>query len=243
MIGHDIHLGAPPDLRPAAGVPPTPCEEAPARVPETRRQEAMGGVPEVITDDTTEELPVRPSHSGKSKLPAIARLFGRWTTGGRFLSRSRMSGSDDDFSDVPREAWVSRAGIFVLAALFSFLVALAVLKLHRCSTTASRPAATTQVSATPGPQAPSAASAAPAALPAPSAPPSPPAAASHPPATTGPIEPKPQPQGARPNTTHRRARRAAPGASRKLGSQPTQPDRLTPATGQIGRDALLPLRI
>lgn len=240
MIGHDIHLRAPLNLRPAGSAPLTPRQGTPARVPETPRQEALGGVPEAITDDTTEELPARPSHSGKTKFPALARLFGRWTTGGRFLSRSRMSGSDDDFSDVPREAWVSRAGVFLLAAVFSFLVALAVLKLHRCSTAASGPSVPTQVSATSAPYVPPAAGVAPEVLPTPSPAPGPSAAA---PVAAISVASAAQFQGVGPTISHRPARRAGSDATGKPGSKPRPHDRVTSPTGKMARDALLPLNM
>ena len=72
---------------------------------------------------------------------------------------------------MPRDPWLSRVAIFVVAALFSFLVALAVLKLHQCRETGSSPSGTTPASMTTASPAPTPAEAASAALPAPSAPP------------------------------------------------------------------------
>jgi hypothetical protein len=232
VIGHELHLRSPPVLRPAADLPPP-------------RVETSAGVPEAVTDETTEELPARPRHSGKSKFPALARLFGRWTTGGGFLSRSRMSGGDDDLPSVPRDAWASRVAIFVVAALFSFLVALAVLKLQRCSETGSGPAAATKVSVSPAPLAAPASNAAQAVLPAPSAPPVPLANASHPLAAAAPAAPVAQPQAVLPKS-HRRAKRpgassvrAAPAAAGKPRAQRTQIEPPMPSTEN--RDSLLPI--
>lgn len=248
MIGHEIHLRAPSDPGPAAGVPPTPSEEVLARVPPTPREEARASVPEAVTDETTEELPLRPTHTGKTRFPALARLFGRWTTGGGFLSRSRMSGTDDEPLNVPREAWASRVAIFAAAGLVSFLVALAVLKVHQCSTSAPKPSAAGQVSVSPAPPAPPADRAAPAVLPVPPAQAGPPAAASQPADATAPVAPIAQPVAVPPKTTHRPAKRAggssaraAPDATGRLRTNSTQPDLQPPPSGAANRDGLLPL--
>jgi hypothetical protein len=253
MIGHEIHLRAPPDLRPAAGVPETPRQEALADEPGTPRQEALAGtpatplgearasVPETAIDEITEELPLRPSHTGKTKFPALARLFGRWTTGGSFLSRSRMSGIDGDLLNVPREAWVSRVAIFAVAGLLSFLVALAALKVHQCNTPAPPPSVTGQASVTPAPPLPPAAGATPAVLPEPPAPPGPAAAAVPPPAATVPVAPIAPPTVVAPKTNQRPVRRAAPSSTGKSRSQGTSPDPLNPPPGAANRDGLLPL--
>jgi hypothetical protein len=248
MIGHEIHLRAPSDPGPAAGVPPIPREEVLARVPPTPREEARASVPEAVTDETTEELPLRPSHTGKTRFPALARLFGRWTTGGGFLSRSRMSGTDDEPLNVPREAWASRVAIFAVAGLVSFLVALAVLKVHHCRTSAPGPSAAGQVSVPPAPPAPAADRAAPAVLPVPSVPAGPPAAASQPSAATAPVVPIAQPVAVFPKTTRRLAKRAsgssaraAPDASGRLRTPSTRPDPLVPPAGATNKDGLLPL--
>jgi hypothetical protein len=192
-------------------------------------------VPEAITDETTEELPARPSHTGKSKFPAFARFLGRWTTGGGFLSRSGMFGDADELPRVPRDPWLSRVAIFVVAALFSFLVALAVLKLHQCSKTGSSPSGTTPASMTPASPAPIPAEAASAALPAPSAPPGLPAAAAASDALIA------QPVADHPKATQRSATRGpsvrtAPGA---LGDFRGQRAPLGPPTPP--KDSLMPL--
>jgi len=215
-----MHLRAPLAPRPAAQVPAAPVETS---------------VPETIPDETTDQLPPRPSHTGKSKFPAFARLLGRWTTGGGFLSRSGMFGGVDDLPRVPRDPWGARVAIFVVAALFSFLVALAALKLHRCSETGSPPSGTTPASATPAPPAPTTAEAAPAPLPTPSAPRGLPAAAA---ASDVPVA---QPLAIRPQATHQPTRRAAGPSLR------TAPDERGNLRGQRGlpptktTDSLLPL--
>jgi hypothetical protein len=236
VIGHEIHLRTPLVPSPETEAPPPP------------RPTTSGGVPEPITDETTEELPPRPSHSGKSKFPALARLFGRWTTGGGFLSRSHMSDGADDLPRVPRDAWVSRVAIFAMAALLSFLVALAVLKVHKCGEPGSSPSGKTRVSMSPAPPAPPAASARPAALPASSAPPASLAAASHTPVATASAAPLAQAPAVHPNATHQpttgagsSAVRTVPHATRKLRARRTQLD--PPMSSTKNADALLPLRM
>ena len=194
-------------------------------------------VPDAIADETTDQLPERRSHTGKSKFPAFARLFGRWTTGGGFLSRSRMSGDADDLPRVPREAWAYRVAIFVVAALFSFLVALAVLKLRQCSESGSAPSGTIPASMSPAPPVPTPVAAAPAVLPTPSAPPALPAAATASDALLAqplPVRPKatdlPTPRLVSPSA------QTAPGAHRSPRSQRTQVGPPTPPA-----DSLLPL--
>ena len=233
VIGREIHLRARPDPLPKASLPASP--------------QAPTGVPETLIEETTEEIPRRPSHSGKSKLPALARLFGRWTTGGGFLARSRLSRVDDDLLNVPRDPWAFRVAMFVVAALLSFLVALAVLKVHQCGTSVVSPSATAQASVSAIPATPTAASAAPPVLPAAPAP-QPLAAASQPSAATAPAARAAQPPAVRPRTTHRPAKaaggfsaRAAPGATGKLRTQPTRPGPLKREDPY--RDALLPLNL
>jgi hypothetical protein len=123
IIGHETH-------RPGEVVVPIPApavEVASASPP----PEPKADVPEaVVRDEVTERVMAR-RHTGKSKFPAIARLLGRWTTGGGWLSRSRMLESDETLPALPRNVWPSRIVIFLGAALLSFLIALAVMKVGR----------------------------------------------------------------------------------------------------------------
>jgi hypothetical protein len=230
VFGRAIHLRVPADSWPAPEAPPSPPEEAPA------------DAPAMATDEIAEEAPARPSHSGKTKFPAFARLFGRWTTGGGFRSRGNPSPDDDDLPNVPREIWASRVAIFALAAFFSFLAALAALKLHQCSQSVLRPSATVTAPAAP---LPAAASTAPAVLPAPAVRAEPPAPASPPPLAAAPVAPTAAPAGAGRQTTDRPAMRAgssstraAPGATGKPRTPPTRPDPTKSNEGSA--DFLLP---
>ncbi len=232
IIGREIHRPAPADPHRATSLPASP--------------QAPVGVPETVTDETTDEIPRRPSHSGKSKFPAFARLFGRWTTGGGFRARSGMSRVDDDLLNVPRDPLVSRVAMFVVAALLSFLVALAVLKVHRCSTSVAPSSVATQVSVSPAFPTPPVASAAPPVLPAPPARTDPLAVASLTSETAVPAARAAQAPAVRPKTTHRSAQtvggfsaRAAPGATERLHPQPARSAR--PKREDPHADALLPL--
>jgi hypothetical protein len=201
-----------------------------------------------VTDETTEEIPRRPSHSGKSKFPALARLFGRWTTGGGFRARSGMSRVDDDLLNVPRDPLVSRVAMFVVAALLSFLVALAVLKVHRCSTSVVPSSVATQVSVSPAFPTPPVARAASPVLPAPPARADPLAVATRTPDIAVPAARVAQAPAVRPKTTRRSAQtvgglsaRAAPGVTGKLHPQPARSAR--PKREDPHADALLPLAL
>ena len=125
VIGHETH--GPGALYGLASHPEAGPSSRPNAAP---NQEPKTGVPEPIDQkEFTEKIPGRSVHSGKSKFPAIARLFGRWTTGGGFVSRSRILDAEDVLSEVPRNLWPSRIAIFVGAAFISFLMALAVMKI------------------------------------------------------------------------------------------------------------------
>jgi hypothetical protein len=124
VYGHETHgpgqAGSPsPSPSPSPRPEPQGARPSPEGVPET-----------VVQGEITEKVGYRRGHTGKSKFPAIARLLGRWTTGGRFLSRSRIL-ADETLPELPRNVWPSRIAIFLGAALLSFLIALAVLKAGR----------------------------------------------------------------------------------------------------------------
>ena len=119
VFGHEAHL---------PGRASTPRFGVPAA---TRAAEPRSGVPETVSHgDSTEKVTGHRTHSGKSKFPAIARMLGRWTTGGGFLARSRPH-SGQALPGVSRGVWLSRIAILVGAALLSFLIALAVMKAGR----------------------------------------------------------------------------------------------------------------
>ena len=187
--------------QPIPGVVPLPE----ASIPSTPSDEAPVGVPVAVTDEVTEQVSPQAIHTGKSRFPAMARLFGRWTTQGGFLSRSRMTGSDQDLLEVPRHVWPSRVAVFVVASLFSFLVALAVLKMHQCSGSFAKPPAA--LPAAPPPAASPTPTPAPTALPSPppvvAGPQDPPSAEQPPSASPAPAaSPKPRIQSPNPSKVH-----------------------------------------
>jgi hypothetical protein len=124
VLGHETHRPGQAGASSPASNPSPGIESQGARpTPEPR-----SGVPEaVVHEEITERVGTRRGHTGKSKFPAIARLLGRWTTEGRFLSRSRIL-ADETMPEVPRNVWPSRIAIFLGAALLSFLIAMAVMK-------------------------------------------------------------------------------------------------------------------
>ncbi len=122
IMGHETH-------RPGEVAAPVQAPKVEVQAVTAPPAEPKAAVPEpVLREDVTERVLDRHRHTGKSKFPAIARLLGRWTTGGGFLSRSRMFASDEALPTLPRNVWPSRIAIFLGAALLSFLIALAVMK-------------------------------------------------------------------------------------------------------------------
>src|SRR3954452_20203181 len=109
LFGHDLHLEP-------GSVDVSPGRSAPVD-------------PDAARPVTTEEeftAPVRvPSHSGKSRFPALARLFGRWNTHGQFETNL-----DDDLDVIPRERFLRPLAIVVATAAISFFIVVALLKLR-----------------------------------------------------------------------------------------------------------------
>ncbi|HEX7597554.1 MAG TPA: hypothetical protein VF518_05025 [Polyangia bacterium] len=178
-------------------------------------------MPEPVTDEITEQVSPHTGGRGKSRFPVFARLLGRWTTGGGFISRSRLSEADEALPEVPRNLWPSRVAIFLVASLFSFAVALAALRMHHCG------APTSLKTAEPPVAAPAPASAPPAAIatPAPHPLPGPAPTVAEP---TKPLLPK-QGEDSSPRT--------APAAAKKAHAHPPNPSKV-----HTGEDTLLPIR-
>jgi len=111
--------------------------------------------------------------SGKSRFPALARLFGgRWDTRGEFQSGSYA----DELDTLPRERFLRPLAIVVATAAISFFIVVGLLKL-RDTTGSPAPAPVAQPLLTPEPAPPPPAAAA---VPAPAAPPRPAPAAAAP---------------------------------------------------------------
>jgi hypothetical protein len=140
LYGHDLHLE------------PGAVDVSPAQ-PVSQPDEPVDLRPVTTEEEFTP--PARfPSHTGKSRFPALARLFGRWNTHGRFEARIA---DDDDLDVVPRERFLRPLAIVVATSAISFFIVVALLKL-RDSTGAeppqplvSAPAATQTAAPSPAP--------------------------------------------------------------------------------------------
>src|SRR4051794_16366419 len=146
LYGHDLHLEPG-----SVDISPANQASAPDEDPERARP---------VTTEEEFTAPVRvPSHSGKSRFPALARLFGRWNTHGQFETNL-----DDDLDVIPRERFLRPLAIVVATAAISFFIVVALLKL-RDSTSGDASELPAPVATTPAPR--------PVAAPAPVAPPAP----------------------------------------------------------------------
>jgi hypothetical protein len=116
VIGREVHL-------PERNLGPTNDQpiDRPAIYEQTQEQPSV--IPTPLPEETT--VPVvrssmRPSHTGKSRFPAIARFFGRWTTGGSFLSKSQLDANEEL---VPAQTKGVRTILLVsVIAVLSFLI-------------------------------------------------------------------------------------------------------------------------
>jgi hypothetical protein len=138
LYGHDLHLDrralesgpAAPDADADASAPP-PAEPAAAlsTEPITREEVAQRARDDEITLPPRQR--VRSHHSGKSRFPALARLFGRWNTQGHLEERAARD-LDDDFAldAVPRERFLRPLAIVVATASISFFIVVTLLKLR-----------------------------------------------------------------------------------------------------------------
>jgi hypothetical protein len=156
VIGREIHLPEPPDLRPAGW--PSPPEAPPAAravaapVPRATAAATSAGVPVSQPEEDTEELPSRrPSRLGKSRL---ARFLGRWTESGKFVSEDHASDAEDDV-EIPRDS-LGRNILLVLAvAVVAFSLTFLLVKLRQHFARASTPTAAPVQAPAPSTPAPS----------------------------------------------------------------------------------------
>jgi hypothetical protein len=88
-------------------------------------------MPEVIT----ESVPIRRAY--RPQKSRLARILGRWTTGGHFQSRSRMGDStrlddpDDDDLELPRDTTGRNALLVLVIAALTFLFTFAIVRLRQ----------------------------------------------------------------------------------------------------------------
>jgi hypothetical protein len=131
LFGHDLHL-APGSVDVSPAPTPDPPVEEPSR-PVTTEEEFTAPANLV-------------SHSGKSRFPPLAQLFGRWNTQGQFENNL-----DEDLDVIPRERFLRPLAIVVATAAISFFIVVALLKL-RDSTTGPAPVPPAPVAAAPAPR-------------------------------------------------------------------------------------------
>ena len=199
LYGHDLHLEpGSVDISPAHQERPPEPED-----------------PRPVTTEEEFTPPARfASHSGKSRFPALARLFGRWNTGGQFEANA-----SDELDVVPRERILRPLAIVVATSAISFFIVVALLKLRDNTAPEPAPAVATPAAAQPRAIAPAPRTVAPA----PTAPTAPASA------------PRPVPERARPlsevleraiaqrDASRPAAKRAAPRRARRI-VVPTDPD-------------------
>jgi hypothetical protein len=157
-----------------------------------------------------------PSHTGKSRFPTLARLFGRWNTRGDLVPREHEEdwSPDADTMVLPRDSYLKPIIMVVAVGAISFLAVSSLLKLRNpprprpepaaaleppapAAVPSPSPAAAPSSAAAPSPAAAAVPSPSPAAVPSP--PPSPSQAAVPAPATA------PTPAATTPNPPRRRA--------------------------------------
>jgi hypothetical protein len=169
IIGHDIHLQQVPSgfEQPRPSPTPIPSARLPYTLPYTPVQPAaiLAPMPETIT----ESVPVRRRYNPQKS--RLARILGRWSTGGTFHSSSRLTqparldetddGADDGALEVPRDTTGRNVLLVLVIAGLTFLVTFALVRIRQRYVPA-QPTAAVQVVAQPAPLP---------ALPAPTAPP------------------------------------------------------------------------
>jgi hypothetical protein len=163
LYGHDLHLER--GAAEAVAVAPVVAEErleaettTPVHRPITVEEEVAGGT----------GVDSLHGHSGKSRFPALARLFGRWNTQGRF---DPYLDDDLDLDNVPRERFLRPLAIVVATAAISFFIVVALLRLRDSAVAEPAPETPAMTAAAPPvpvpPPAPRVAAPAPAVRPAP----------------------------------------------------------------------------
>jgi hypothetical protein len=145
IIGRDIHLPPTAPEIPAAATAPAPS--LPLRDAVSRP--AVGAVAAPMTEAITAAIPDRwPPRPRPSRL---ARLLGRWTTGGNFRSHEAADASpltDDDLK-LPRETAARNVLLVLAIAALTFLITFAIMRWHAPHTAAPLPEAPARMAARP----------------------------------------------------------------------------------------------
>jgi hypothetical protein len=126
VIGHDLHLQIPAGfVLPKLPISPKPLPQAPLPQAPSPPAAPVAFMPE----DITEQIP--PRRGNRPHQSRIARFLGRWTKSGRFQARSPTDALDDDPLKVPRDTTGRNVLLFLIVALLTFLVTIAIVKLRQ----------------------------------------------------------------------------------------------------------------
>jgi hypothetical protein len=142
LYGRDLHLDR--AALSSLGVP--------AHAPEAVEQGAAAPAAEAAAESPGDDAPALtpPEHTGKSRFPALARLFGRWNTGGDLVEHADR----DSLFEIPRPSYRRPLGILAVAASVGFLVVVLLIRFNHHPTPARVQAPQTQPLAAPQPPQP-----------------------------------------------------------------------------------------
>jgi len=126
VIGHDLHLQIPAGfVLPKLPISPKPLPQAPQPQAPVPQAAPVAFMPE----DITEQIPTR--RGNRPHQSRIARFLGRWTKSGRFEAQGPTDDLDDDQLKVPRDTTGRNVLLFLIVALLTFLVTIAIVKLRQ----------------------------------------------------------------------------------------------------------------
>jgi hypothetical protein len=124
VIGRDRHLQIPAGfVLPKLPISPKPLPQAP--LPPSPYAAPVALMPEEVT----EQIPTR--RGNRPHQSRIARFLGRWTKSGRFQTQSPTDALDNDPLKVPRDTTGRNVLLFLIVALLTFLVTIAIVKLRQ----------------------------------------------------------------------------------------------------------------
>jgi hypothetical protein len=126
VIGRDIHLQIPAGfVLPKLPISPKPLPQAPR--PQAPSPHAVPVA--LMPEEVTEQIPTR--RGNRPHQSRIARFLGRWTKSGRFQAPSPTDALGDDPLKVPRDTTGRNVLLFLIVALLTFLVTIAIVKLRQ----------------------------------------------------------------------------------------------------------------
>jgi hypothetical protein len=126
VIGRDLHLQIPAGfVLPKHPISPTPLPPTPLPQAPSPHAAPVAFMPE----DITEQIPTR--RGNQPHQSRIARFLGRWTKSGHFETQGPTDDFDDDNLEVPRDTTGRNVLLFLIVALLTFLVTIAIVKLRQ----------------------------------------------------------------------------------------------------------------